>query len=81
MNRLSKLEVLNINSNEIKALPETATFSSLKTLEASNNFIRVLPLSMVYCKNIESLILEGNPLQASFWSFIAVAQFPKLTEL
>jgi Leucine-rich repeat (LRR) protein len=80
MDLMSKLEVLLVGSNKLKAFPESFAFLNLKKFAAPSNQIETLPGSFSSCKALEVLDMEDNPLQfVNFWSL--VSEFPKLREL
>ncbi|XP_070533940.1 uncharacterized protein [Ptychodera flava] len=65
MSVLSELKELNISNNEISSLPDDiCRQENLKFLDARNNSLRRLPNTFAESlANLQSLKLDGNPLQ------------------
>lgn len=76
---MSELGSLDVSSNNITSLPASFGPKQLKSFNAARNQITSLPPIFAECKEMEVLNLEGNPVDASFWSL--VVNFTKLREL
>lgn len=61
--RCSRLEILNVSNNRIKALPnELGLMTSLRTLDVNSNAIRVVPPDLGDVVSLETLDVSANPV-------------------
>jgi len=73
---LAHLETLALRNNQLTFFPEEMALPRLVVLEAGNNALRTLPRLFIQCRALQSLHLEGNPIEPSVWEL--AAQLPKL---
>ncbi len=56
------LQILNIENNQLRDMPEQIFTNKLLVLYAGHNSFRKLPDSVINCKSLTSLRLEGNDI-------------------
>jgi Leucine-rich repeat (LRR) protein len=79
VSEMTQLEFVNVGCNRLRELPVDFGPRNLKYFNASNNQLHRLPDGFRLCQNLEVLNLDGNILDASFWSMAGL--FVKLREL
>ena len=64
LTRISSLEKLVVDSNNIQSLPSPFHFPQMVEFSARDNSLGSLPTSLRNCKALEVLDLQGNPFQS-----------------
>jgi len=62
INKLSKLEILNLSHNLFTSFPENLNLKTLKILNLSNNNISIIGSNIGLLNNLETLVLSNNKL-------------------
>ena len=73
---ISPLEGLRLGTNKLSTLPDNVNLPNLSLFDASYNSLRELPGEFARCTELQSLHLEGNPMEPSVWEL--AAHFTKL---
>lgn len=60
--QLPKLEIVNLNGNRIRSLPNDFTFPAIYSLDLGFNQLTEFPKPLLACPNLERLVLRDNRL-------------------
>ena len=73
---ISTLESMRLARNKLSALPDKVNLPNLTLFDASYNNLKELPAEFAKCTELQSLHLDGNPIEPSVWEL--ASQFTKL---